>query len=1482
MNLSHKLTFSLASVFLLLAFAVVPAMAHAPGANVAPHDHPSAVGSDGYTNDVDGDGTADDPGNRVDLNGDNDFDDTGEQIPLHNPHPVVTSITLKPGDAVRGMMAKVVADDTGTTDVAENTFTLVVDFDRDIAAANNLAAVPDFTDGTPTADAQLVLADLAHSTLLVNNTAATDSTITTINRVKGDNSKYEIVITPAILPDADTDDANDDTLTFRIQVSAEDGTNGVFSLQTSVIRSDSVDAVTIPGGGNLASMVYSFKLVKELPPVTPPPDTTAPTLMITHSPADEAMLPASGNVTFTFTFNEALGSNDNGFSLTDVTIENGSVVDFGGSGMVYTLEVKPTDPMMDVKVTVAANAVADGDGNNLAADVMQTYMADDTENPTVVITSAKGTGDDAGKIIVTFTFSEELMAGTFTSEDIDRTQTNVLLDGEPMMSATDPKVYTVKVTPPATGSATIVLKTGSVSDMQGNKLQGDQSHTYTPTQAETAATITAPADTANAGNTAAGATVTVTFSKDPGTVTAMIGTTAATVTGTGTSRMIMIPAGQAEGSVAIALTWALNGSGTVTYTIPASTPSEVDTATSSRAITIQPESFVVVVRDMDAMNNEGIKFRSDVTVVEWATMPNLERLFYTGNQGVILGKGGGGALILNESATQAKDRRVGSVGISEIMWGIDEGHLGDESQDKSVQWIELHNLNAAVQDADDGVAKVYLSWKTGRDITSDSALTGNLANPVLDVVTNFFNNRPGGAAWAVKGKSGNSIAGNDFASMARILPDQKSAYANADGARYDNRDGRNAGHWNASTAAYLNARTTIADGTDVAYKYLGTPGRANHVKVDTQPHVRQTRSFKPAANIIVINEVGNNSNNAYDWIELRNASGGEINLKNYLVTKVLRDGDTLKEVVIVRFPANDNVKLKSNEVFLILASEPADDLDHPIAATGYNVDKPAQEQVPGTPNSPVRYKVASFDLSNDGNVVLMVRKPDSGHNNGPGQHKDQGTSETASTAHGPDLQHIVDVAGYYAGTGLRHTSYPNPVSTTHLWPLYAFDPPHFTNNRFDVNTVHQRNKTGGLGNDRAGVGSANNINDGNTAFGNRGWTGVGYRRAATQNNANGGTPGYPNGAFHDKGGTITSLVYISEIMYADDARGSLAQWIELRNPSPTLGANLHNWRLTITNHDSKNEAGDAFEGRGSSTVLLRGLEIKPNSAVLITSRKGPRTDVRLPDADIFVLYPTYRNDFSMANATTDILSPYGFNILLEANAHDTNKKHEWQKVDEVGNLAARRTASRAERADTERYDAPRWMLPNAMTEDGARISIARRNVPGGTLTAGFDMADGKEESGWILSNMDRRTDVISPTYYGHMNDWSTPGQTRGQPLPVELSYFRPTLENGKVTIQWTTESELDNAGFNILRSETRNGEFTQVNEQMIQGKGTTAERTTYKWVDTTAKPGAVYYYQIEDVSFAGERTKLATTKLKGLISAKGKLTTQWGDLKNLR
>lgn len=122
-------------------------------------------------------------------------------------------------------------------------------------------------------------------------------------------------------------------------------------------------------------------------------------------------------------------------------------------------------------------------------------------------------------------------------------------------------------------------------------------------------------------------------------------------------------------------------------------------------------------------------------------------------------------------------------------------------------------------------------------------------------------------------------------------------------------------------------------------------------------------------------------------------------------------------------------------------------------------------------------------------------------------------------------------------------------------------------------------------------------------------------------------------------------------------------------------------------------------------------------------------------------------------------------------------------------------------------------------------------------------------------------------------------KNREEPLPVTLSGFRAVHTADGAVINWTTESEVDNAGFYIYRSETKNGEFKVINPTLIQGAGTTSEKHAYTWTDTTAKPNTVYYYRIEDVSYSGVRKQLTTVRMRGFVSASGKLTTRWADLK---
>ncbi|MEM9776994.1 MAG: hypothetical protein AAF902_20620 [Chloroflexota bacterium] len=75
-----------------------------------------------------------------------------------------------------------------------------------------------------------------------------------------------------------------------------------------------------------------------------------------------------------------------------------------------------------------------------------------------------------------------------------------------------------------------------------------------------------------------------------------------------------------------------------------------------------------------------------------------------------------------------------------------------------------------------------------------------------------------------------------------------------------------------------------------------------------------------------------------------------------------------------------------------------------------------------------------------------------------------------------------------------------------------------------------------------------------------------------------------------------------------------------------------------------------------------------------------------------------------------------------------------------------------------------------------------------------------------------------------------------------------------VTITWSTETEFETAGFNIYRSEFQDGEYAQINQQLIPGKAEAAAGAVYSWQDTNAQPGMTYYYKLEDVEYNNTRT----------------------------
>ena len=1517
-------------MMLLLLVAVPAVMAHGPESaeTVGPHTHP-------VTEAVDADAAADPP---------------VLAVPIHGAHPT-TTIALKSGQSnVRGSMVAVIADDAATTDVTENEFTLLVTFSVDVTDdATQTSIAADFSD---IADTDLAATSFTLAALNKDNTAVSTAPTLTIVRVNdgaatpaivaAGKKQFEVTVAVTDLPSG-TADANDETLTFRIRVNA----GGVFALQTTEIGPDGINPVNVPGGGNLQSSILTLTLVKELPTITTPPviDTAGPDITGFEVEKDGT------NLKFTVTFDESLGRT--GILPSHLMITGGTLVAgttaapnpkdttaasaADNAAHTYEILVTPTGDLDETEVTVKIidGTVADLEGNHYREPDTNVMMGRyDTVNPTVnAVARGPAAPVPAGPVKLQITFSEKLGSADgqgFENADIDRTNSNVLLTRtEPVMAATQPtdgtEVWELTVTPVPADAAqvVIVIKESSIADVKGNELEQDTIVTWTrPTLAgDTTApvvTITGP----DYIDSVSGGMVTITATDNVAVTNAVMDaeiTVPNTVKGNIANNMIHVSlhktgdhvdlttitvnvaAGAAmdaagNGSLAVSKTFNVGPIFTVPAGAGTSNPGYL-VITKTTGMTHTYLSDQPTLHNTPENQNPPIP-AANLNVSHWGNIPDLERLFNTTS-------GNGGTLNIKAAATHPTEGTgsgTGNVRITEVMWAIDEYKRGATNDAEAAeQWVEIENPNAHA-------VKVILYARTGRD----SAIHTN--DGQIDRIGNAYNGGPGNPVWAVPGSNGNSYTGVDFKSMWRRYNENNrgKGYAN----------GTASGAWSESSNIYLTSATENPN-DGALYNHRGTPGRLQSVKLPL-PNTKSDITKVPSSPF-VINEVANrDSGNAkYEWIEIKNVSSGEANLRNYLISMVTATGT---DTVLLELD-NRDYKVPAGDVLLLLATDPRYDDDHPIAV-GYNVDVNANDQVDGlgliVPDSnrkPPRQKVTAFKnggLPDDGNFVLILRRPDNYEGHRSGQHGGKGVAETGEA----DVDKIVDIAGHHEG--LNKSNYPATtpanLNNTTLWPLVNFtndlrphrghgDWNHRRHNRFYENRVRYRQHVKTFAkNDadgtvkhkdntnvnRGGTGTTHKNEDvGHYAFRDAIYTGLGYKRTARAPSIYNGTPGYDGNSVGNTGvvkaTAAAAEVKISEIMTSTGPNADRAvypQWIELYNSSPVNAVNLRNWKLRFEMLDADGNPMDSLMDlhfNSSRSVKT----IQPQQTVLIVASRAQANSDSRAGTDVYNENRVFnvQRDVGLgkfgANTRYQFFNPKAFSIALL----DKDNK----VVDRIGNLDG----------DSRTSDTNTWDFPVGVAEDGNRTSFIRIYDDGVARTGANDAASNvmpifgtgdKKVKGndgidakwsWIPAvNTKREFKVtIKSTWYGNEDDYGTPNNRPGMVLPVELSFFRPTLEDGVVTIRWTTESELDNAGFNIYRSETRNGEYKQVNAEMIQGAGTTGERSSYKWVDQTAKPGVVYYYQIEDVSFAGERQALAITKLKGLISSENKLTTTWSELK---
>ena len=800
-------------------------------------------------------------------------------------------------------------------------------------------------------------------------------------------------------------------------------------------------------------------------------------------------------------------------------------------------------------------------------------------------------------------------------------------------------------------------------------------------------------------------------------------------------------------------------------------------------------------------------------------MPDLEAFF-----------GFGGTLELltpeKDSTGIASTLNKNDLVMSEIMWAIDEGFdenagVGDTLQfeNQVIQWIELYNTTGA-----DITAKLYFLFTPFkshplRETVESDLLTGEKTTyKVLDTVDTLF-----AGLWKLPGKRGDR-PDTAFVSAYRKI-DYDTVEMGSDRAAQvaGIPFGSDPNNWAATSDS--GRRNTdlkiIYKGKIVELLVIGTPG-AKHV---TGIYIGRLERTSVPSNTVVINEVRNDtSKDNVDWVELKNISTGIVDLKDWelsIVTGKGVDNDLVKP---------PEYELGPGEILLLLNKDPW----FTSIAGGANIDDPDQQEK----ESARKFLVDTrLHLPNTGKFVLLLRNK-----------SDQNKKDKA----------IQD----YAGNGFFEDFTDEEVSTR-FWPRIGQQLPANVA-AFGENSFASRDTAWARIRYQTDDGHHKDAWESVKAKGGQG--GLGYDPGAPSLTSP-GTPGYDNDAVKSNDGTTTDEreltdgeISISEIMYDPGPNQNRVQWIELYNSSMMQALNLKGWKLRIRNFYDRNAA--YIEG----TVTFKDVVILPNQTLLIVPGKAA-TD--LPDNRVYDLYRNHRRDLGMIRSQL-LLNPIGFHLTLTDTAVPESLSDD-VVVDEVGNLTVEGgTRSKA------------WDLPPANSD--RRRSIVRlyggifRPQQGSIDGEPSPPDDGLSADGWRLFP----TNGLNPSYYGALNDLANPGHRSGGPLPVALSSFRPVrMQTGEVRIKWRTESELDNAGFNILRSETREGTFTVINVKgIIPGQGTSSEMQTYAYTDTTAKPNVIYYYRIEDISFDGARQTLATVRLKGEVSATGKLTTTWSALKS--
>ncbi len=186
-----------------------------------------------------------------------------------------------------------------------------------------------------------------------------------------------------------------------------------------------------------------------------------------------------------------------------------------------------------------------------------------------------------------------------------------------------------------------------------------------------------------------------------------------------------------------------------------------------------------------------------------------------------------------------------------------------------------------------------------------------------------------------------------------------------------------------------------------------------------------------------------------------------------------------------------------------------------------------------------------------------------------------------------------------------------------------------------------------------------------------------------------------------------------------------------------------------------------------------------------------------------------------------------------------------------------------DRVATDRY----WSITNnGLASFTYTISLDITNLPGVSNPDRLVIVKRADNTQpWVPVNTTRSGNRLYASGLTSFSEFAIASNTADNSLPVTLQQFNARVEDNVVVLQWVTEAEINNLGFELERSTSPAGPFVRIagyqTHPQLKGQGNTNTRTEYKYRDTQVEPGNVYYYRLYDVDYSGQRSLIGNLRV---------------------